>query len=249
MVCQRAGFFARALKFGGQVGIHPRIADFTETHRAKESEKGEIDLPDDEPAIVKLLIQYLYEGEYDPVLPANGLAETLQTPRPARNLNYTYSFPHTCEGQGRYCYDYNICPHHTCKRQTMDDCSFLCKEFDCKECNPSLNGTSDQLLIHAKMYEIADKYDALGLKNLVKEKFSRACQHFWDNDKFAVAAHHAFSTTPEDDKGLRDIVSNTISTHMELVEKPAINVIMTQFNGLALGILEEKIKQYGWAEK
>jgi hypothetical protein len=114
---------------------------------------------------------------------------------------------------------------------------------------PSLNGNSDQLLLHAKMYEIADKYDVVGLKDLVIEKFYRACHHFWNDAKFSIAAHHVFSTTPDHDKGLRKIVSKTISENMELVDVPAVKVLMTEFNGLALGILEEKIKEHGWGKK
>lgn len=112
-----------------------------------------------------------------------------------------------------------------------------------------LNGTSDQLLHHAKMYEIADKYNVSGLKDLVKEKFARACDHYKDKPDFAIAAHHAFSTTPENDKGLRDIVSRTISANMELVQVPQVKVLMTESNGLALSVLEEKIKEHGWGKK
>jgi hypothetical protein len=96
------------------------------------------------------------------------------------------------------------------------------------------------------MYEIADKYDVVGLKDLAIEKFRRACHHFWNTDEFSVAAHHVFSTTPDHDKGLRDIVSAAISAHMGLIKKPEVKVLLTEFNGLALGILEEKIIEHGW---
>ena len=96
------------------------------------------------------------------------------------------------------------------------------------------------------MYEIADKYDAVGLKDLATEKFRWACQYLWDDDKFSIAADHVFSTTPDHDKGLRDIVSATISAHMGLIKKPEVKVLLTEFNGLALGVLEEKIIEHGW---
>jgi hypothetical protein len=99
------------------------------------------------------------------------------------------------------------------------------------------------------MYEIADKYDVVGLKDLAREKFSRACQYYWDDAEFAVASYHVFSTTPDHDKGMRKVVSATISAHMKLVEKPRVKFLMTEFNGLALGILEEKIKELGWGKK
>jgi len=88
------------------------------------------------------------------------------------------------------------------------------------------------------MYEIADKYEVRGLKDLAREKFQRSCKQFWDNDVFAVAAHHVFSTTPDSDKGLRDLVSLTISKHMCLMDKPEIEALLTEFNGLAFDLLK-----------
>ncbi|KAI4710214.1 hypothetical protein J4E89_004665 [Alternaria sp. Ai002NY15] len=242
IVCGRAEFFARTLKFGG-----------------KEAESDIIDLPEDEPAIVKLLVQYLYEGEYEPLLPdgESSLALSsvdLKKSRPKHDLNgtpYNYNFPHSCTGRNSYCYQPHVCPHHTCSGG-LGRCRFNCVKFSCEECNPSvpppplLNGKADQLLLHAKMYEYADKYDVVGLKDLAIEKFNRSCKHFWNKDEFSIAAHHVFSTTVDTDKGLRDIVGATISANMGLVKKPEVKVLMTEFNGLALGILEEKIIEHGW---
>ncbi|KAJ6191983.1 hypothetical protein J3E72DRAFT_399462 [Bipolaris maydis] len=185
IVCNRAGFFARAVSFGGQ-----------------ETESGILNLPEDEPETVKLLIQYLYEGEYEPQLP------------PAA------------------------------------DCDYTCGGFICPICNtPALTGLSSQLLIHSKMYEIADRYDVVGLKGLAKEKFNRGCNHFWNTPDFHIAASHALSTTPEDDGGLRDLVSETIAKHMELAQAPEIRKLLIQFNGLALGILDAKSEELGWNMK
>lgn len=96
------------------------------------------------------------------------------------------------------------------------------------------------------MYEIGEKYTVVGLKTLAKEKFERSCALSWNSADFAVAATYAFCTTIDDDKGLRDIVSATISAHKELVRKAEIKVLLAQFNGLALGILEQVIEENGW---
>ncbi|KAH4006823.1 hypothetical protein HBH70_201060 [Parastagonospora nodorum] len=247
VVCSRADFFARAVKFGG-----------------KEATEGKIDLPGDEPKIIKLLIQYLYEGEYEPRLsdaspiataPRGDMShrEVVRTDTYNSNYgrNYTYSFPHTCDPTGG-CSKLCICPHHICRTT----CSYSCRDFICDKCTRSTlpktfpaTGPPEQFLIHAKMYEIADKYDVVGLKDLVLEKFKRACVSFWDHDIFSIAAHYAFSTTMENDKGLRDIVSKTISEHMDLIQKAEIQTLMTEFNGLALGILLMKADEYGWVKK
>jgi hypothetical protein len=86
----------------------------------------------------------------------------------------------------------------------------------------------------------------VGLKELAKEKFDRACQNFWNDPAFPIAAHHTFSTTPDEDKGLRDVVSKTIASHMELLNKAEIEALMTEFNGLAFGLLKQKSQQNGW---
>jgi hypothetical protein len=33
---------------------------------------------------------------------------------------------------------------------------------------------------------------------------------------------------------------------MGLIKKPEVKVLLTEFNGLALGILEEKVVEHGW---
>ena len=245
IVCTRADFFARAIKFGG-----------------KEVTDGKIDLPEDDPAIVALLITYLYEGEYEPrlseVSAANRIVgdmsdfDVVRTDvcAPQHGYNYSYDFPHTCVRRNEWrCGPYEqryLCPHHTCQHQ----CNFDCQGFICTTCTrPIAKDNPEHLLIHAKMYEVADKYDVVGLKDLSKEKFKLACAASWNDAAFSIAAHHAFSTTMEDDKGLRDIVSGTISDHMELIRKPEVQALMTEFNGLSLGILMNKADEYGWGVK
>lgn len=224
----------------------------------KESESGVIDLPEDEPEIIKLLIQYLYEAEYSPVLPTGG--QDTSVAAPPREPGYQYDFPHSCRDGSDHpgslfvrtipCMKRNICPHHTCAAD--DAWSICCQNFSCERCEapspappPPPAGEAEDLLLHAKMYEIGDKYEVVGLKDLVMDKFKASCKHFWSTPSFAVAARHAFSTTVEDDKGLRDIVSATISEQLELVDNPEVGAILTEFNGLALGILRATLAKQG----
>jgi hypothetical protein len=189
---------------------------------------------------VKLLVQYFYEAEYDPLIPAPTKLAVSK-----RQID-----AHSCVVNGNYyCQNYggayrNVCDHHSCGSH----CTWDCKDFICDKCNPVLvpAGEADQLVFHAKMYEIGDRYNVVGLKDLSKEKFQGACTKFWDDPKFAEAAHYAFSTTPDNDKGLRKIVSETLVKHMQLLKKPEIESLMTEFNGLALGILLAKADKNGW---
>lgn len=227
----------------------------------QESEESKVDLPEDEPATIKLLLQYMYEGEYEPKLP-DGLS-TKQNWReghgdPAKRFTvvgtkmtpYHYRFPHTCIGTCPN--QYQVCQHHECRQST---CREHCVDFVCKICCPHASagvalppadGDATQLLLHTQMYEIADKYDVSGLKEMAREKFLRACFEYWDDEHFAPAAHYAFSTTPEDDFGLREIISHIISQHMTLLNKPAIEALVANFNGLAFSLLKTRAKDLGW---
>ncbi|EDU41348.1 BTB domain containing protein [Pyrenophora tritici-repentis] len=213
IVCWRADFFARAIKFGG-----------------KETQGSNVDLPEDEPAIVKLLLQYIYEGEYDPFLldKDTDLAAALYSPSMSPTWGKT---------QRR-------------KEKLIVERNLRAEQLAGLHTAPTDSSTpttgSEQLLTHAKMYEIAEKYDVVGLKDLVKEKYDRACSKYWNAPSFAASAYHVFSTTLEHDKGLRDIVFKTIATHMQtLVKKPEVETLLTEFNGLAFGLLKMKIDE-GW---
>ena len=153
---------------------------------------------------------------------------------------------HLCN-ETYYCQDYGseyIYDHHRCGSQ----CSYNCADFKCAVCIPEpikLNGTEDQLLTHSKMYEIREQFIVQGLKQLAKEKFRVACDEFWRTSAFPQAAHHAFSSTITEDNGLRGIICKIISNHIELIKSKAIAALMMEFNGLAYGLLREKVDQ-GW---
>jgi hypothetical protein len=187
------------------------------------------------------MIDYIYSAEYSPHLP---LDISKLTATDTRNK-------HSCKSGHMACPNYGasrlVCLHHTCGIS----CAFTCIDFVCDTCSPPpiiIPGTPEQLLIHAKMYEIGDKYQISGLKDLSKFKFELACARFWDDGVFAQAAGHAFSTTPEEDEGLRRIVVKTISEHIGLLKKGEVGKLMEEFNGLAFGLLMEKAEKCGWLE-
>jgi hypothetical protein len=92
------------------------------------------------------------------------------------------------------------------------------------------------------MYEIGDKYDVDGLKELAREKFAWMCTLFWNSAYFAPAAYYAYSTTPDEDKGLREVVSKTLFDHMDLIKKPEVEAVLNEFNSLAVGLLMMRMK-------
>jgi hypothetical protein len=139
----------------------------------------------------------------------------------AYGYDYTYDFPHSCKGG---CSGFCVCPHHYCN----ENCSYTCKNFVCNKCT---------------------RPDVVGLKDLSSEKFKLSCGTFWDDDAFFTAAHYAFSTTMADDKGLRDIVSCTISNHMEIIHKADIQTLLSENGDLSLAVMLKKADEHGWVKK
>ncbi|RYN25995.1 hypothetical protein AA0113_g4990 [Alternaria arborescens] len=90
------------------------------------------------------------------------------------------------------------------------------------------------------MYEIADKYEVTGLKELACKSFTLACEAFWDDEAFPIAIKHAFSTTIAEDKGLRDVIIKTISSHDSLARKAEVQAVMLEHSDLAVGVLLKK---------
>ncbi|CAN9445098.1 unnamed protein product [Alternaria alternata] len=161
VVCTRAGFFARAIKFGG-----------------KEALENVINLPEDEPRAIACLMRYLYSG--------------------------TYNDDHL--------------GNLVLKLAALHDASNS----------------------HSEVYEIAEKYEVTGLKELACKNFTLACETFWDDEAFPIAIKHALSTTIAEDRGLRDVIIKTISSHDSLVRKAEIQAVMLEHSDLAVGVLLKK---------
>jgi hypothetical protein len=96
------------------------------------------------------------------------------------------------------------------------------------------------------MYELGDKYQVVGLKDLAAEKFYRSCRKYWNGKEFPDAVHHAFTTTTECDMGLRQPATDIIAKHMELLNKPEMSELIHKVNGLAASLLELRAKDVGW---
>lgn len=98
------------------------------------------------------------------------------------------------------------------------------------------------------MYEIGDKYQVTGLKELAKEKFRHMAKLYWNDAAFPIAANYAFATIPEEDKRLRDIVRKTIAEHICLLEKPDIKAMMMEYHGLVYDLFMHKALEQGWVK-
>lgn len=100
------------------------------------------------------------------------------------------------------------------------------------------------LATHARMYALADKYQIGGLKALAQRKFQKAALQHWNSEEFAPALHIVYTSTLEEDRGLRDVVISAISRD-RLLEKPEVRATVKGLPELAFGLLMHIWKQAG----
>ncbi|KIL88490.1 hypothetical protein FAVG1_08571 [Fusarium avenaceum] len=72
------------------------------------------------------------------------------------------------------------------------------------------------MVFDAQVYQIADKYGVHALKTYAKDKFGTAIKAGWSMDDFPVAINVVYTTTPLNDRGLRDLAVEM--SHMNLDE-------------------------------
>jgi hypothetical protein len=154
--------------------------------------------------------------------------------------SYKQIFPHTCELSGKCrVWGHLVCIHHSCDDNTCGKDGRGCRGFICKDCTGfETHDDPNDLLLHAKMYEVADKYGIAGLKMLAREKFRRSCMLYWDHDLFPAAFEHALSSTPDEDQGLREILCETIMAHAALLEQTAIEKTMGRHTAFTYQVLK-----------
>ena len=74
--------------------------------------------------------------------------------------------------------------------------------------------TKDSRIVNnAHVYAVAEKYDIPELKELAKGKFQALVSSKWPLDDFYDIAEAVFSTTPDEDMGLRQIMLDICATH------------------------------------
>jgi hypothetical protein len=191
------------------------------------------------------MIQYLYEGDYEPRIPVDGTPLVTST----KLANYHYSFPHSCHSDqsGGRCKVRMVCQHHQCSAPT---CNYECAGFLCQECTltwaPPVGTYPAQMLVHVKVYDLGEKFKVAGLKDLARKKFEMWCSKYWEEEDFATAAHLVFSNTGQDNAGLREVVAKVVSDHISLLNKPTIEALMDHPNGLGGALVRIRARELGW---
>ncbi|KAI4634246.1 uncharacterized protein J4E87_001418 [Alternaria ethzedia] len=220
-------FFAKNIKFGG-----------------KEADERRIDLPDDEPEMIRRLIAYLYLGDYDPTDDI-GIATfeqlkqyDLNTAAAPAHHPRRYAFGSSQRHDQCACLALNL-KNIEQSEMKIEQQKKASQYVSHRKPDNSIEITSP-LTIHASMYALADKYQVKGLSRLAKTKFRESLDHHVDSEDFIAAVQLTYSNTPETNRGLRDEIVQAFRTYfkVDITELPGLESKLDTIDELAFLLLK-----------
>ncbi|KAH9861706.1 hypothetical protein J1614_011459 [Plenodomus biglobosus] len=202
IVCSTCEFFKKSVNF------------------RKEHQEKRINLPHDDPEMIRRLIAFCYLGNYDPsndlVLSSfdSLVTYTSTTPiAPACHSRYRkgglFASPDPCSCLMRNTGKAKQAFMSPTAKGAPSDYSTVSKPDHSVE-------VADPLTIHATMYALADKYQVDGLATLARDKFKSCLHHHANTNDFMNAVQIAYSSTPDTNRGLRDTVCEAFQSHFRV---------------------------------
>ncbi|EMC94015.1 hypothetical protein BAUCODRAFT_74825 [Baudoinia panamericana UAMH 10762] len=94
------------------------------------------------------------------------------------------------------------------------------------------------LLLHTRVYALAEKYDIPSLKQLAKIKFEMAMACNYDSPDFPDVLFEVYCSTIDNDRGLRDTVCEAFKCHPQLATTPDVRAAIQDLPSLALDLFK-----------
>ncbi|KAK5742186.1 hypothetical protein LTR17_003427 [Elasticomyces elasticus] len=94
------------------------------------------------------------------------------------------------------------------------------------------------LLLHTRVYALAERYDIPSLKGLARQKFEMAMACYYDSPEFPLAIEEVYCSTIDNDRGLRDIVCAAFKFHPQLASTPDVRQAIHDLPSLALDLFK-----------
>ena len=248
ILASRSYFFATACWGFSKVD---RGMDFTHNMlnlSMQEAKPNIIDLPNDEPELVKKMVEYLYALDYEVGKDTTMYVDSIDfqggtSPATVLDEEEVGDFPsqsrtqHTLSRGVKTCWE---ALHEALQQQQTHDFDDTMDLLVKQKTPPSIESIqhgkarlipAGELAIHASMYSLADKYGIEGLKSTCVRKMTAALQGIgWDQvwtfhspqarmEEFAAAVAIAWSTTPASDRDLRTVLLDYSVRHVKRLVK------------------------------
>ncbi|KAK4624351.1 hypothetical protein CLAFUW4_05488 [Fulvia fulva] len=233
----------------------------------KDDIEGHISLPEDD-EVVRLLVEYLYLLDYDPVVPWPGAepsshgnsSDSMSVSTEAGQYGHVFGtsaisafggpaqespFSGSFRPRNDSSLTIHALPsggtdfHHNYANQSPPRRRKTTRGMVMSAPDPSPLATKEpHLILHARMYAAGHQYGIDGLKALSLDKFKIQSTRHWNSPELAEAIHVVYTATPPNDKDMREAVADTLGWHSRLLDKPEIEVAIMEINGLAYELLK-----------
>lgn len=100
-------------------------------------------------------------------------------------------------------------------------------------------GDLGPLLLHARVYAVAEQYDMPDLKTLAKEKYEESVGRNWNSASFVASLKIIYETTPESDRDLKGVALAVAGQNVEaLCDRPEFVELCTEYAEITYDILK-----------
>lgn len=95
----------------------------------------------------------------------------------------------------------------------------------------------NDLIAHAKIYALAEKYLAPGLKAVALEHFEAAATTCFDMTKFLEATREVYASTHDNDRGLRDVIIEKFSKKPKWLAEEEVRDVLKEMGALTYNLV------------
>ncbi len=247
ILASRSFFFAAACWGDFKVGRGMNLPQNMLNLSMQEAKSNIIDLPDDNPELVKKMLEYLYSLDYAVGTDMTIYVDSIDfqggaSPATSLDEEEVGDFPTQSRTQQTLPRGVKTCweaLHEALQQQNHDfddTIDLLVKQKAPLSIESIQHGKArlipaGELVIHASMYSLADKYGIDGLKSTCVQKMTAALQGIgWDKvwtfhspqarmEEFATAVAIAWTTTPASDRDLRNVLLDYSFIHVKRLVK------------------------------
>lgn len=112
-------------------------------------------------------------------------------------------------------------------------------EYDsCEEDAEEHAEDAAHLLLHTRVYALAEKYDVPSLKELARRKFEMALACYYDSPELPEAIEEVYCSTLDTDRGLRDIVLHLFASHPQIARTADVHAVIKELPSLAMDLFK-----------
>jgi hypothetical protein len=104
------------------------------------------------------------------------------------------------------------------------------------------NRVMDELKLHCQVYALAEKYAIKALKILARQKFQKALENIDVDTRLFEVVEEIYSSTPDSDRGLRDIVVSKIYSEIQhWLRQTEFRQALTETSSFCVDLLRETV--------